>query len=170
MRAVVCGFALAAMACLAFGDVKTDYSHSTDFGKYRTYSWIRAEAGNSLWADRIMADVDAQLQAKGLTKVASGGDLAVSAFGRMQNQQTLETFYDGFGGGWFWRGFGNTATTQVVNTPVGSLTVDLFDGPSKKLVWRGTSMATLSSQPEKNEKKLAGDVEDLFKHFPPNAK
>jgi len=154
------------IACFALADVKTDFNHSTDFGKYRTYSWISASASNGLWAERITADVDAQLAARGLTKVASGGDLTVSAFGRTQNQQTLETYYTGFGGGWFWRGLGDS-TTEVINTPVGSLTVDMFDGQTKRLVWRGTSTATLSEHPDKNEKKLEHDVEDMFKHFPP---
>ncbi len=170
MKKIAGGIAIAlAMAVLAFASVKTDYSHSTDFGKYRTYSWISSNAGNSLWVDRITAAVDAQLAAKGLTKVASGGDLGVSAFGRTQNEQTLETYYNGFGGGWFWRGFGD-ATTEVINTPVGSLMVDLFDGQTKHLVWRGNSTETLSESPEKNEKKLEHNVEEMFKHFPPNSK
>lgn len=171
MRKMACGIVLtAAMAVLAFASVKTDYNHSTDFGKYRTYSWISANAGNSLWADRITSAVDAQLEAKGLSKVPSGGDVRVSAFGSTQNQQSIQTFYDTLGGGWFWGGFGGEATSQVVNTPVGSLTVDLFDGQSKRLVWRGTSTATLSEHPEKNEAKLNKDVEDMFKHFPPSAR
>jgi len=165
-------FAWAAFAAgLMFAaDLKTDYDHSADFSRYRTYSWIKVEAGNSLWSDRITRDVDAQLAAKGLTKVASGGDLGVSAFGSTHNQQSLETFYNGFGGGWFWRGLGGEATTEVVNTPVGSLVVDAFDGQTKRLVWRASSAETLTGDPEKNEKKLEHEVVDMFKHFPPERK
>ena len=47
---------------------------------------------------RIQPDVDFQLAAKGWTKVDSNGE-AVSAFRSTHNQETLETFYDGFGGG-----------------------------------------------------------------------
>jgi len=63
-------------------------------------------------------------------------------------------------------GFGDSMTT-VENTPVGTLIVDVFDGQSKKLVWRGTSTETLSSKPEKNERKLEKAVADMFKKFPP---
>jgi hypothetical protein len=162
--------ALAAGLMFAAG-LKTDYDHSADFSRYRTYSWIKVDAGNSLWSDRITRDVDAQLAAKGLTKVASGGDLGVSAFGSTHNQQSLETFYNGFGGGWFWRGFGGgETTTEVVNTPMGSLVVDMFDGQTKRLVWRSNSSETLSGDPEKNEKKLEHEVADMFKHFPPERK
>ncbi|HUE05375.1 MAG TPA: DUF4136 domain-containing protein [Bryobacteraceae bacterium] len=54
--------------------------------------------GASLWQDRIMRAVDNELQAKGWQKVESGGDAAVSAFGRTTERDTMETFYDGFPG------------------------------------------------------------------------
>jgi hypothetical protein len=73
---------------------------------YKTYSWIKVQAGDSLWGSRIQQDVDSQLAAKGWTRVDSNGDAAVSAFCRTQDQQSLETFYNGFGGGWRWRGGG----------------------------------------------------------------
>jgi len=160
------------MALLSFGllvaDVKTDYSHSTDFRAYRTYSWLKVEAANSLWEDRIRQAVDSQLSAKGLSPQPNGGDLAVAAFGRMSEQKTYNTFYDGLGGGWFWRGFGDgLATTTVESTPVGTLSVDMFDGKTKKLVWRGISTKTLSGDAEKNSKKLQDSVADMFKKFPP---
>jgi hypothetical protein len=155
--------------CLLLASVKTDYDHQANFSQYKTYSWIGAKATDDLWADRITQAVDGQLAAKGWTKVASGGDATVSAFGRVRNEQTLDTFYNGFGGGWRWRGFGDgMATTTVENTPVGSLTVDVFDAKSKHLIWRASSTETLSSKPEKNEKKLEKAVEDMFKKFPPS--
>jgi hypothetical protein len=157
--------------CALFAAIKTDYDHSADFGRYRTYSWIKADAGNDLWVQRITSDVDAQLSAKGLTKVASGGDLGVSAFGSTHNQQSIDTFYNGFGGGWSWRGFGGGETTsEVINTPVGTLVVDLFDGNTKHLLWRGSSSESITGNPEKNEKKLEHEVADMFKHYPPERK
>lgn len=158
-------------ALLFAADVKTDYSHSVDFGNYHTYSWLKVDAGNSLWVDRIKRDVNEELMAKGWMEVPSGGQAAISAFGATHNQQSLQTFYDGFGGGWRWGGFGpDIATTQTINTPVGTLVVDIFDAQNKQLIWRGTVEKTLSGNPEKNEKKLQDQVKDLFKHFPPPAK
>jgi hypothetical protein len=159
------------IAAIAFAaDVSTDYDHKADFGHYHTYSWIGVRAGNSLWQDRIQAAVDNALAAKGFSKVPSGGDIAVSAFGRVREQDTLRTFYDGFPG-WGWWGWGDTtATTYVEPTHVGTLTVDVFDGSSKHLVWRGTASNTLSSKPEKNEDKLDKAVEDMFKKFPTRSK
>ena len=163
---------LVGAALVAFAaDVSTDYNHHTDFSRYHTYSWIGVKAGNSLWQDRIMGAVDSQLAAKGWSKVASGGDAAVSAFGRTTERDTMETFYNGFPG-WGWRGWGGmgTATTEVVPESVGNLTVDIFDGNTKELIWRGRSAKTLSDKPEKNEHKLDEAVASMFKHFPPNSK
>jgi hypothetical protein len=106
-----------------------------------------------------------------LTKVAQGGDIGITALGATQNQQTLRTFYDNFGGGWYWHDFGSgIATTTIENTPIGTLVVDMFDGGTKKLVWRGTASDTLSHKPEKNEKKLQKMVSKMFEHFPPASK
>ena len=154
-----------------YAAVQTDYDHKADFGRYHTYSWIGVKAGNSLWQQRIMGAVDSQMAAKGLTRVDSGGDLAVSAFGRTMERDTLQTFYDGFPGwGWragWWGGGMGMATTEVVPERVGNLTVDLFDGQTKQLVWRGVASDTVSDKPEKNEKKVEKAAEDLFKKFPP---
>ena len=119
-----------------------------------------------------MEDVDRALQAKGWQKVPSGGDTGVTAFGATKDVPTLQTFYDGLGGGWGWRGFGcdGVATTTVDNDREGTLTVDIFDNSTKKLIWRGTATNSLSGDPEKNAKKLASTVEDMFKHFPPKPK
>jgi len=164
-------FAGAAVLLLA-ADAKTDYSHSVDFGQYHTYSWLKVDAGNPLWVDRIERAVDGELSSKGWMKVESGGDAAIPAFGSTHERQTLQTFYDGFGGGWRWRGFGgpDLATTTVENTPVGTLVVDIFDAHTKQLIWRGTAQKTLSDKPDKNEKKLEQEVGDMFKHFPPAPK
>lgn len=151
--------------------VRTDYSHSTDFASYKTYSWLRVRAGNSLWADRIRRDVDQQLAAKGWTLVSSGGQASVTAFGSTRQQPTLETFYSGFGpgfGGWYWRGWdGGYATTQVVYTPIGTLVVDIFNNNTKHLIWRGVAQQALSGKPEKNEVKLSNAVAKMFQKFPP---
>ncbi|MDQ2842953.1 MAG: DUF4136 domain-containing protein, partial [Acidobacteriota bacterium] len=133
-------------ALLVAGDVKTDYSHHADFAKYHTYSWIKVQAQDQLWDSRIKRDVDAQLSAKGWQEVPSGGDVGVSAYGSTKNEQSMQTFYDGFGGGWGWGGFGDDgmSTTTTQNIPVGRLMVDIFDGSSKKLIWRSSADNTLS--------------------------
>jgi hypothetical protein len=158
-------------ACLLYASVKTDFDHKADFSRFHTYSWIGVKAGNSLWQGRITQAVDAALGAKGWNKVESGGDASVSAVGRTREQDSLQTFYDGFPGwGWrarWWGMGGGMATTEVVQERIGTLTVDVFDGSSKELIFRGQATDTLSRNPEKNDKKLEHAVDDMFKRFPP---
>jgi Domain of unknown function (DUF4136) len=150
--------------------VKTDYDRSADFGKYKTYSWEKVQTQDPLWVDRIKEAVNAALAAKGLTPVESGGDVAIVAIEMTKNQQSLNTFYDGFGGGWRWGGgFGN-ATTTVDNYKVGTLVVDLFDAHTKTVIWRGSSSDTLSDKSDKNIKNLDKGVQKMFDHFPPGEK
>jgi len=160
----------ATVVALAAANVVVDHNHRTDFGRYKTYSWLGVQAG-SLWQDRIMSAVDSQLSSKGWTKVPSNGDATVSAMGKVSEKETLQTFYDGFPG-WGWRGWGGMgeATTTAIPEKVGNLTVDIFDTPSKQLIWRATAEQALAAKPEKNEKKLDEAVQKMFKDFPPPAK
>jgi Domain of unknown function (DUF4136) len=155
--------------------ISTDYDHSANFSQYKTYSWLKVQAGDSLWAERIQQDVDAQLAAKGWTKVDSNGNASITAFRSTQEQPTLETFYDGFGGGWGWRGRGGfggdglgMSTTTTEDTKVGTIVVDIFDSQTKQLLWRGKESSDLGNNADKNSKNLAKNLADLFKRFPPS--
>lgn len=153
--------------------VQTDFDHQAHFSQYKTYSWQEIKPANSLWDARIKDAVDAQLAAKGWTQVESGGDVAVVAIKTSQTQRTLQTFYDGFGGGWGWRrfgggGFGDSTTTEQ-DYKVGTLVVDLYDAKTKQLIWRGSAQDTLSDKATTNEKNLDKGVAKMFKAFPPGS-
>jgi hypothetical protein len=146
--------------------VKTDYDHNASFGQYKTFSWEKVQTRDPLLVDRIKGAVNGALAAKGWTQVESGADASVVAMEITHNQQTLNTFYDGFGGGWRWGGFGD-ATTTTETYQVGTLVVDLFDAKTKTLIWRGSSSDTLSNNADKNTKNLDKGVQKMFAHFPP---
>ena len=153
--------------------VKTDYDRTANFGQYKTYSWEQVKTKDALDVDRIKAAVNAALAAKGWTQVDTGGDVSIIAVETTRDQQTLNTFYDGFGGGWGWRRFGGggfgEATTTTETYKVGTLVVDLFDTKTKQLIWRGTSTDTLSNNSNKNIKNLDKGAEKMFKKFPPGS-
>jgi hypothetical protein len=153
--------------------VKTDYDRNANFGQYKTYSWAQVKTKDALDVDRIKAAVNATLATKGWTQVDSGGDVSIVAIEITQDQQTLNTFYDGFGGGFGWRRFGGggfgEATTTTETYKVGTLVVDLFDAKTKQLIWRGTSSDTLSNNSDKNIKNLDKGVDKMFKKFPPGS-
>ena len=160
---------LAATASFA-QQVKTDYDRGTDFTQYKTYSWEKVQTQDPLWVNRIKQAVDSALAAKGWTQAPSGGNVSIVAIEMTRNQQSLDTFYNGFGGGWRWGGGFGDATTTVENYKVGTLVVDLFEANSKKLIWRGSSSDTLSDKSENNIKNLDKGVQKMFNHFPPEPK
>jgi len=169
----VCALFLLVMLGTALAQqVKTDFDHQANFSQYKTYSWQEIKPPNSLWDARIKSAVDAQLAAKGWTQVDNGGDVAIVAIATTQTEKTLQTFYDGMGGGWRWRGFGGMgeATTTEQDYKEGTLLIDMYDAKSKQLIWRGSAEDTLSNKAEKNEKNLNKGVEKMFKKFPPQAK
>jgi len=158
------------LASVSFAQhVKSDYDHSANFGQYKTYSWEKVQTKDQLMVDRIKSAVNSALAAKGWTEVPSGGDVEVDAIETTQTQQTLDTFYNGFGGGRRWGfggGFGD-ATTTVETYKVGTLVVDLFDAKTEKLIWRSSSSDALSDKADKNTKNLDKGVNKMFQHFPP---
>ena len=167
------GFALTMMvANVTFAQkVTLDYNKSTDFAGYKTFMWIKEpKTSDPLMRQRVIDDVNAALASKGLRLVTSDGDLCIAAHEATKQERTLNTFYDGFGGGWRWGGGFGSSTTTVSTYKVGTLIVDIFDAATKDAIWRGTASDTLSSNPQKNAENLNKAVEKMFKDFPPPAK
>jgi len=178
-------FAFAAASTSAFaGNVRTDYDHTANFSQYKTYTWANVQTSNPFFVTRIKQAVDQQLQAKGWTLVQSGASATIFATDNIHDQKQVQTLYDGMGagwgggwgwGGWGWRGgwgpgFGTgIATTTTTDQNVGNLVIDVFDGSSKQLLWRGLATENLSSNDDKNTKQLDGDIAKMFKGFPPKA-
>lgn len=151
--------------------VQADYDKTTNFAQYHTYSWVKVAMPNDIWDKRVQDYVDKDLQAKGWSRVESGGDVGISAIGTTHERHELNTFYNDPGFGWGWRRFGpGFTTTTVSNYREGMLVLDMYDGKSKDLIYRGSAQDGLSDNPEKNANKLQKAVDKMFKKFPPKAK
>jgi hypothetical protein len=185
MQAVLIAIILMGSSIAAFaGDVRTDYDHTVNFSQYNTYSWGKVQTSNPFFASRIQQAVDNQLQAKGWKLIPNGGAVTVFATDAVHDQQQVQTMYDnmggGWGGGWGWGGWGwggwggpgfgtGIATTTTTDQNVGNVVIDLFEGTSKKLLWRGLATDNLSSNDEKNTRMVDGDINNMFKNFPPKS-
>src|SRR5215469_970601 len=171
-KVTICGTFLMALLGSALGQhIQTDFDHKANFSQYKTYSWQEIKASNTIWDQRIKDAVNAQLVSKGWTQVDSGGDVAIVAIKTTQTQRTLQTFYDGIGGGWRWRGMGGfgESTTTEQDYKEGTLVIDMYDASTKQLIWRSSAEETLSDKAEKNEKNLDKGVARMFKSFPPRS-
>jgi hypothetical protein len=172
MKTSVLGLLMLMAGVALAQDVKTDYNHTANFARYRTFMWVKQpKPQNPLMKDRIVAAINAQLQERGLRLVNDNADLGVSANVATEERHSLQSFYDDFPG-WGWHrmwgpGMGYETTTTVDTYEVGTLVVDLFDSHNKEIVWWGSATSTVSDKAEKNNKKLEKAVEKMFKEFPP---
>jgi hypothetical protein len=147
--------------------IMSDYDHNTNFSRYKTYSWQKVDAPDEVWESRLKSTVDAQLAAKGWTRVDAGGDAVIIAEGNMGEAAAQERvggggWGPGWGAGWRWRGW-----TEPVDYNQGILVIDILDGTNKALIWRSFASENVSSKEEKSIDKLDKAVVKLFKNFPP---
>jgi len=175
------------MASTAFGQkVSVDYDKNTDFSMFKTFSFATGTpTPETLTNQRIESAIEAQLSAKGLTRVPSNGDITVVFHCALSQRTQLDTtslggwgWGPGWGRGWGWRGgfrggwggLGGNAITQVEQIPVGTLIVDIGDAANKKYIWRGTATKTISNDQSKNAKTIDQEVRKMFEKFPPKEK
>src|SRR5262245_13946085 len=99
---LVLGIVFLTAAVARADKVTSDYDHSVNFYKYKTFMWIdEPQSEQPFMQDRIMSAVNAQLASKGLRRVSEGADLAVKANLATEEKHTWETYYNG-GPGWGW--------------------------------------------------------------------
>jgi hypothetical protein len=70
--------------------------------------------------------------------------------------------------GWGEKGFSESATS-LRQIHGGTLVVDIYDGPSGKLVWRGTAATGNVSSEKATEDDIDKEVATMFAHFPPKS-
>jgi hypothetical protein len=148
--------------------VRVDFDHTGNFSNYQTYRWVEppdVQFFNQLMQERVTGFVEEALAAKHLRRVETGGDLLISLRMRIREQEQFITYADGAGFGWGWGGA--TFTTTADPILLGTLTVDLVDSRRNQLVFQSVSTESISSKPEKNTKKLAKVVNEMFEKYPP---
>lgn len=159
--------------------VSYDYNKTADFATFKTYAHKDGtKVGQQLIDDRIVAAIDAQMAAKGLTKVEANPDVFVIYHVAFDKQKDISTYSSGYGGygpyGWGWGGgwSGGTTSTQVRDILVGTLVVDIADAKKGELAWRGMGVREVNTQanPEKRDKSINEAAKKIFKNYPPKKK
>jgi hypothetical protein len=151
---------------------------SVDVGKYKTYAWAKgATSTNPIVHQIVVSAIDAELAAKGLTKVETNPELTIVAFGSQQTDAQVSNPS--------WAPALNSISTGVAVgsqswlVTRGTLVVDISDAKTNNNVWRGTATDTLSDGPTGDkvkdaktvEKPIKKAVKKMFKQYPhPNRK
>jgi hypothetical protein len=180
-RLVIALLALILVPALALAQkVSYDFDKAANFIGFKTYALKDGtKVGQPLIDDRIVAAIDTELAAKGLTKSESNPDLFVVYHVAFDKEKDISTFSSGYGGGygpygWGWGGgWGPTTTsTTVRNILVGTLVIDMADAKKGQLAWRGMGVKEVNTQanPEKRDKSITNAVKKIFKNYPPKQK
>jgi hypothetical protein len=177
----------AGVACAGSLHVRTDYDPSANFSQYHTYSWHDGTpAQDPLTDKKIKIAIDNQLQKKGFTKVEAGGDMVVTYHASQGSHVNLSTVYTStawgpygygpygpYGRYWYGRPYGyagygvSTATTTADTVRTGTVVVDVLDGKTHELVWRGVGTDELNGDPRDLDNAINKGAAALFKDFPP---
>jgi hypothetical protein len=182
MRKTRAIFAIAALMipALAFAQKTSyDYDKTANFDAFRTYALKDGtKVGQELIDNRIVAAIETELAAKGLTK-SDTPDVFVVYHVAFDKEKDISTFSSGYGGGyggygWGWGGgwAGGTSTTQVRDILIGTLVIDMADAKKGQIAWRGMGVKEVNTQakPDKRDKSITNAVKKIFKNYPPKKK
>jgi hypothetical protein len=168
--------ALLSAACGYSIKTSTDYDHNVKFSNYHSFFMMKGNSsGNPMLDQRAAADVKSALTSKGWMEVPEGqGETAVVVHAATKTKHTYDTFYDGWGGwgyrrGWggrFGGGFGGS-TTFVNDYKIGTLVVDIFDAKTKEAIWHGNASDAMSDSAKSNAQATEQAVDKMFQSFPP---
>ena len=149
-----------------------NFDKGTNFASYKTYAWEKSpNPAQGLWNQRIIDDIDKQLQAKGLTKVDANPDMWVVYSNSIRDEKQVIGLGYGIAPTWGWdNGVGAPAVQNTYINKVGTLVVELADTKTKELIWRGSVSDTISDKTNKNIGTLDKAVTKLFKNYPPKEK
>jgi hypothetical protein len=147
-----------------------DFAPGTDFSALKTYKFGEktipttqpSQADNPIMIERIKTALSGTLNAKGFAPAAGQPDFVVyflPASKRVTTTQYVST-------GW------NYSASFPVTFTEGSLLVDIVDGKTNKMIWRGSVTEALSPNmdPDKIQNVLNAAAKQLFKNFPPPKK
>jgi len=165
----------ATAACLALlgtlvgaQSVTYDFDRSADFTRFKTHAWVRGtNVSDELNHKRIVRAIDAQLTARGFSKVEAIGNPDVLVAYQASFDRDLEINASGLGG---YRLAGpRSGTARVEEVVIGTLAIDMMDAQTKNIVWRGVASRDLDAKasPEKKEKNINKTAEKIFKNYPP---
>jgi hypothetical protein len=183
MRVYTAVLALAALAAAPAFAAKPQiqWDEAYDFSTIKTFAWdahpeSSLEAKNPFMHSRVVAAIEYELTAVGLTKVQANPDVFVTYHTSTEQQVRLESdsYGYGFGGyggyGWGRYGYGYgvavgpvSTTTRVETYDEGTLVVDIWAAANKTLIWRGTATRVFSEDIDKAERQVVEIIQDMGK-------
>lgn len=160
--------------------VSQDYKAATDFSSLQTYNWLIKEkpdkpdirANNPLLQSRFTDAINTSLQQMGYRLSDPPGFLIAydySIRSKIQSDNFSSGFNMGYGHRRSYGAYGYGANTVIHQFDVGALVIDIYDGQSGDMIWRGTGteIVTSHSTPEALTAAVNRLVQQILIQFPP---
>lgn len=176
---------LALMALFTAGCAPRIYTEQDDqasFVGYHSYAWVAPPGGKSvkdpildsqILEGRVHRAVTAELKARGFDEVAPEANPDFIVTYHTSSQEKIESSGASFSFGFvdaFPHGFGAVAVPvggDVQSREEGTLMLDVIDGKSKRLVWRGWTKGWVS-QESYTDQAVNSAVQQILAKFPAN--
>lgn len=174
---VICILSLGLLLAGCAPRIYVEQDSGAQFSGYHSYAWVTPPAGpvrdpildSDILESRVRRAVEADLKARGYVAAPAGGSADFLVTYHTASKQKLESNGTGFSFGIvdaFPRGFGSVVMApQVESREEGTLMLDIIDGKSKRLVWRGWTTGWLS-QDNYTDAAVATAVQQIFDKLP----
>lgn len=152
--------------------ISCDYDKTASFDTVKTYK-IRdgTRVGDPRVDYRIVAAIEAQLTARGMTPTVGKSDVTVVYHASFKRQ--TDTAWSSGGGphGFRWGGKWGTTPIPVNEILMGTLVIAVADSKND-VVWRGVAVeeVNVEARPEERDKRIAVTVRKILEDFPPTRK
>jgi len=181
LPATLAAASLVVASCASGPEVRADYDHSADFGKYRTYGFISQSTLSpiggpdfkSLALQAIQSAAAREMESRDY-KASPTPDLLLDFNGKLEERTDIETtpggMYGAGGGygGWYgapWGGYGQEVRTR--HYKVGTLVMDIVDREKRRSVYQGGVEGIVSTEMLRNpQASLTDAVARVFEGYP----
>jgi len=174
--------ALLVASCASGPAIETDYDHTVDFTKYRTYGFfepmgIENPNYSSIYGSIFRDAIGKEMDSRGYTQ-SDNPDLLINVSGRLQEKTKVTTSADPYmAGGYYgyrrgmygaWGGYGYGTTTNVSNYTEGTVNVDIVDRTAKRMVWEGVAVGRVNEDRTSEQRRQAiySGIKEMFAAYP----
>lgn len=158
--------------------IYVEQDNTAQFASYRSYAWVSPPAApvrdpildSQILEGRVQQAVEADLKARGYVEAPSADSADFLVTYHTASKQKIESSGSSFSLGIvdaFPRGFGSVVVggPQVESREEGTLMLDIIDGKSKRLAWRGWTMGWVN-QGNYTAEAVADAVHQILDKFP----
>ena len=174
--------ALLLASCASGPAIETDYDHTVDFTKYRTYGFfnpmgIENPNYSSIYGSIFRDAISKEMDSRGYVQ-SDNPDLLINVSGRLQEKTKVTTTSDPYmAGGYYgyrrgmygaWGGYNYGTTTHVSNYTEGTVNVDIVDRAEKRMVWEGVAVGRVKEDRTNEQRRQAiyAGIKEMFAAYP----